>query len=133
MSAEAIKKLQESQSEHSVKIQSLEKTIENVFPPLLAKLDTLTDRLHENSESINLHIQKSTSQGDSSKEAFERVRVQQEKLENSIGKVKDNLTTLKNEVIENRPVLKVVAGLGNRLIVLAVVIVAAASAIIMSK
>lgn len=133
MSADAIRELQKNQDSHTIQIKSLETVIETVFPPLVEKIDKLADRLHENSEAINLSIQKSTSQGEVVTDAFDRVRKQQEKLESQQAKDREKFQLLSNEVIENRPILVAVKGLGNKLIGLAVIIIGSAVAIIMAQ
>lgn len=133
MSPEEIAAIKSQQQVHGLKIESIQNTIENVFPPLMDKLTVLTERLHENSEAITLHIEKSGLQDEARKAAFERIRIQQEKLEKTQAKDRENFQTLKDEIIENRPILRMVKGLGTKLVGLAIVVLASAVAIIMAQ
>ena len=132
MSAEKLAELEKKQDAHGHQIQSLERTVETVFPPLLEKLDKLTDRLHENSEAITLHMQKSGIQENQNKEAFDRIRKEQEETVKQINIDRVNFTKIKDEVIENRVVLKAVKGLGAKIAIFALTVVGAAILIIMN-
>lgn len=132
MSAEKLAELEKQQSEHGHQIKSLENTVENVFPPLMDKLDALTDRLHENSKAITLHIEKFSMQESNNKDAFERVRKQQEETVKQLNVDRVNFTKIKDEVIENRVVLKAVKGLGAKMAIFALTVVGAAVMIIIN-
>lgn len=133
MSPEDLAAIRSKQEVHGLKIESIEKTIENVFPPLMDKLTVLTERLHENSEAITLHIEKSGIQDEAAKAAFERIRIQQEKLDTIQTKDRENFQKLKDEIIENRPIIRMVKGLGTKLVGLAIIVLGSAVAIIMAQ
>lgn len=130
---EAIKKIEESQAVQKERLSSLEKTYDRTLAPLLDKMDKLTTSIHENSQSINLQMQKSALQADASKEDVARLTKRQDALDKSATEDRKKILLLNNEVIENRPVLNAVKGLGNKLLLAAFLIVAAAVAVIMSK
>lgn len=86
-----------------------------------SKWDSVLDKLHEVCISINGLV----TSNDIQLKEYERVVKRQDKLEN-------NHTSLKEEVIENRPLVKAVKALGLKIMWFALSVVGAATVIVIS-
>ena len=109
-------------TEQDGRIKSLEITVSATLPPLLEKFDENIASQHELSLSIRDLV---AGLSQNSKEIV--------MFSNRLDKLEVKLTELKEEVIENRPLVKLVKGLGSKMIYTALAIVVAAVAVIYSQ
>ena len=121
MPAQELEHVKKSLSEQDGRIKSLEDTVHAVLPPLFEKIDKTVNAQHE----VCLEIRDLINQMAANSKDMIRVSNRMDKLE-------INHTTLKEEVIENRPLVKLVKGLGTRIFWFAFVIAGAAFAIILT-
>lgn len=121
MPAKELESVKQSLSEQDSRIKSLESTVSAVLPPLLEKFDNNANEMHKLCLSINDLV---SGLAQNSKEIV--------MFGNRLGKVEDKFTELKEEVIENRPLVKLVKGLGVRIFWFAFIITGAAVAIILA-
>ena len=108
-------------SQQDGRIKSLEDTVAATLPPLLEKFDKFISVQHEVSISMNNLVNQMASH---SKDIS--------RFGNRVEKVETNFSALKEEVIEGRPLVRLVKGLGNKMLGLAFTIFFAAIAIVIS-
>ncbi len=101
MPAQELENVKKSLSDQDSRIKSLEITVSATLPPLLEKLDEHITSQHELSLSIRDLI------GGLAQNSKEIVM-----FSNRLDKQEAKFTELKEEVIETRPLVKVVKGLG---------------------
>ena len=101
MPAKELESVKSKLNEQDGRIKSLESTVSAVLPPLLEKFDKSTGEMHKLCLSINSLV---SGLEQNSKEML--------MFSNRLDKAELNHTILKEEVIENRPLVKVVKGLG---------------------
>lgn len=101
MPQKELESVKRSLNEQDGRITSLESTVTAVLPPVLEQLGDNAKEMHKLCISINNLCNVQTQ---NSKEML--------MFNNRIDKIEQNFTGLKEEVIENRPLVKVVKGLG---------------------
>ena len=122
MPAEELESVKKSLNEQDSRIKSLESTVTAVLPPLLEKFDNNATEMHKLCLSINSLV---SGLAQNSKEIT--------MFSNRLDKQEIRFTELKEEVIENRPLVKLVKGLGVRIFWFALIVSGAAFAIIMTS
>jgi len=121
MPQKELESVKKTLSDQQGRIKTLEDTVSAVLPPLLEKFDNNATEMHKLCISINDLVNQMSS---NSKELV--------RFGNRMDKIEINFTDLKEEVIENRPLVKMVKGLGVKVFWLAGAIVVAAFAIIVA-
>ena len=122
MPARELESVKSKLNEQDSRIKSLEITVSATLPPLLEKFDENIASQHELSLSIRDLV---AGLSQNSKEIV--------MFSNRLDKLEVKLTELKEEVIENRPLVKLVRGLGAKMIYTALALVVAAIAVIYSQ
>lgn len=119
MPHEDIIKLKQQQSVQEEKINAIEKTLETKVDSLVTKLDKLADAIHESTiESAKISIQQT-----------EQLKYN-ERMNKRMDKLVDDYRALSNEVVENRPIIKIIKGIGAKLLGYTVAIVVSCGGVV---
>lgn len=120
MSVTELETVKNQLREQNHRIESLESTVKETLPPLLEKFDHNTTEMHKLCISINDLVNQIGTQ-----------RKESEKINRRTDKIEEKLSSLRDEVIESRPLVKVVRSLGTKMLWFSFTIVGAAVSIIM--
>jgi len=115
--------IQRTQDEHGHKIESLERTIEKSFPPMLEEVGKVAKSVHEMSVAVMVMVERADNQvkaaetqASITKEGFTLMAKRFETAEARRESDKKEFLDLKEEVVQSRDIIKSLKGISTKII-----------------